>query len=584
MNAPVLCVALRSIAIVIAIAGLIDPAWTTARTPSQRLVAIRLTATPPVDIEQALRANLPGWEIESRGFETRLPCGTGERCVVIADGSVEAAIPDDLSDPLSLITVLSGGEPNVSVTSVAMSSAHQGAAGVARVALTGSRVDGTRSEIRILDGTAVVGSMSHQWSGVSPVTLDVPWWPLDTGARALRVEVTPLAGEQTTIDNHIDTGVNVATTRAPVLVFDARPSWSSTFVRRALEDDARFTVGYRTRLAPSLSAGTANGRLDTAALDLAAAVVIGGPDALTSGDVTLLEQFVGVRGGTLVLLAERAPSGPWSRLVPGVWTEHLAAKPERVGPLQASEVLRADRSPVTATSVARSGSAPVILVSPSGNGRIVVSGAIDAWRYRDLDTGSFDRFWRSLIADAAAWGEGTQLTFERTLLARGSRARFTVRDRRMTPPESSEASAVMRCVSQSGTSTATPDGAAMTIRLWPAGAAAAFTGEVPLARGGSCTIEATVNDRLTTGSIAVADTPMTGVVQTLARLERSVMASGGAIARAGEEANLARALSSATAPAPIVTAVNPMRATWWMLPFATCLSIEWWLRRRGGLK
>ncbi len=135
----------------------------------------------------------------------------------------------------------------------------------------------------MVDGAAVVGSMSHQWAGEPSVAIDVPWWPLATGARALRIEVLPFEGERTTVDNHIDAGVQVAAARAPVLVFDARPSWSSTFVRRAIEDDARFIVGYRARLAPSLSAGTANGRLDAAALDLAAVVVIGGPDALDLG-------------------------------------------------------------------------------------------------------------------------------------------------------------------------------------------------------------------------------------------------------------------------------------------------------------
>jgi hypothetical protein len=29
---------------------------------------------------------------------------------------------------------------------------------------------------------------------------------------------------------------------------------------------------------------------------------------------------------------------------------------------------------------------------------------------------------------------------------------------------------------------------------------------------------------------------------------------------------------------------HPMRSAWWMLPFALCLSAEWWLRRRRGLR
>ena len=48
--------------------------------------------------------------------------------------------------------------------------------------------------------------------------------------------------------------------------------------------------------------------------------------------------------------------------------------------------------------------------------------------------------------------------------------------------------------------------------------------------------------------------------------------------------NLARFLGSAvdSPRAPIVR--HPMRSTWWILPFALCLSAEWWLRRRRGLR
>jgi len=29
---------------------------------------------------------------------------------------------------------------------------------------------------------------------------------------------------------------------------------------------------------------------------------------------------------------------------------------------------------------------------------------------------------------------------------------------------------------------------------------------------------------------------------------------------------------------------HPMRSAWWFAPFAACLSAEWWLRRRRGLR
>ena len=273
------------------------------------------------------------------------------------------------------------------VRSVSISSGHRSAAGVARVELSGRAVEGKRTEVRILDGAAVIGSATHQWATAPTATIDVPWWPVDLGARALRVEAIPVDGEVTAIDNHIDAGVTIAGGRSPILVFDARPSWNSTFVRRSLEDDPRFAVGYRSRIAPTLTAGTANGRLDATALDAVPLVIVGGPDALNADDVALLDRYVRVRGGTLVLLPEQRVSGPAASLLHGVWSEHLTANPEAIGPLRAGEILRAADAPVTSTVIARSGSSPAIVSTPSGNGRIVVSGAMDAWRYRDLDAG-----------------------------------------------------------------------------------------------------------------------------------------------------------------------------------------------------
>jgi hypothetical protein len=29
---------------------------------------------------------------------------------------------------------------------------------------------------------------------------------------------------------------------------------------------------------------------------------------------------------------------------------------------------------------------------------------------------------------------------------------------------------------------------------------------------------------------------------------------------------------------------RPLRSVWWLLPFAGCLSAEWWIRRRRGLR
>jgi hypothetical protein len=40
-----------------------------------------------------------------------------------------------------------------------------------------------------------------------------------------------------------------------------------------------------------------------------------------------------------------------------------------------------------------------------------------------------------------------------------------------------------------------------------------------------------------------------------------------------------------TVVSPRTTSVrHPMRSVWWIVPFGACLSAEWWLRRRRGLR
>ena len=59
-----------------------------------------------------------------------------------------------------------------------------------------------------------------------------------------------------------------------------------------------------------------------------------------------------------------------------------------------------------ATSIARvpgdaATSSAVIVSMPRGDGRLLLSGAMDAWRFRAADGGAFDRFWQSTIAGLA---------------------------------------------------------------------------------------------------------------------------------------------------------------------------------------
>ncbi len=562
--------ALRAVAIAIAVTALIDPVLTVARTRVPPVVLIDLTDGEVTAVASAMGRAHPEADVEVRTAEGhRLPCEPGERCVAVVDGSVKVAVPADLKTPWSLITTAETRAPNVRLRSVVMASAqHAAAAGLARVVAEGIGVAGRRTTITISDGNAVVGNAAIDWNTDGTQSVEVPWWPIGPGPRSLRIEAAT-DGDVLRFDDEIDAGIDVASGRLPVMVYDARPSWGSAFVRRALEDDRRFLVEHRARLAPALSAGTANARLDERALDDAAVLIVGGLDALTAHEVDLIDRFVRVRGGTAVLLPERMPYGPVTRLFDRGWVERLLTDAQNVGPLRASELLVYPANAGHNQVLAESGETPTIVATPTGAGRVIVSGAMDAWRYRDADNGAFDRFWRSIVAEGVAAGMPLRLDFETTIAVPGSRQPFLLRYRAMSPASAIEANAVATCGG-------TP---ARALRLWPAGPPGVLRGELPVGQG-ACTVEAAVNDTLVTRGIAVIAAPSRAVDDTLAALEQAARRSGGDVT---DEDNLG-AIARHTPVTPEPTPVWPMRSAWWMVPFAGCLAAEWWLRRRTGIR
>lgn len=585
--------ALRLVAIAIAIVAMIDPALSAREPAATPIVLIRLTAgSADAGADQTvarLRAALPGRDIIAReAAGPRVPCAPGERCVLIADGWIDVDVPGDAGLPLSLIRVPVSGSPNVAVRRVVVpAGVHATAAAAATVELSGAGVAGRRTEVRIMDGAATVGSSAIEWPATSSAdattaTLEIPFWPM-TQPGVVRVEVTRVPGETIVFDNAVDVGVP-ATDRVHVLIADTRPSWPSTFVRRALQDDGRFVVEYRSTIAPGSTyiAGsegpaprpaTSEG-LSEAALERAEVLIAGGIDGLSARDVALIDRFVRVRGGTAILLPDRPPSGEVARLMPGEWREQLMPGPERIGPLHASEILKSARPSATAIVLGAAAGEPAIVVEPRGEGRLIISGAMDAWRYRHLDEAAFDRFWRSIAADAGAASRALQIGLDRPLAANGARIAFTMRHRTMSAAAVLDARLFARCGEQAG----------RDVRAWPSGGLHVFTGEIPATAPGPCIVTAAANAARGDAAFGVAGRPVPAASETLRKLERMVIASGGVIADAGNEASIARTIAETAPPSLQAVTIHPMRSPWWIVPFAVCLSAEWWLRRRVGLR
>jgi hypothetical protein len=563
---------LRGIAVAIAVAGVIDPVMTLSRPVARRVVIAQLASADVDAVASAIRSGLPGADVLVKPVaHGRLPCAPGESCVMAADGSVAADVPPDLGE-VSMVRVPLPAGPNVTMQSVVTASTQSAAgAGLVRVTLSGVGAAGRKTELRITDGAATLGSRVHDWSADGNVVVDVPWWPLAEGARALRVAAVPFEGEASALDNAIEVGVTVSTERARVLVFDPRPSWASAFARRALEDDARFLVEHRVGLAPSLAAATAGGRLDALTLDAVSVVLVGGPDSLSASDVTLLDRFVRERGGTLILAPDRVIGGAAAGLVRGRWTEHLEATPSKVGPLQASETLRLSNSSPVDVILGSTQGHPAIVLSPAGHGRVIVSGAMDAWRHRDADNGAFDRFWRSVVLESAAASAALRIEMAQPIAAPGTRMRFIVRHHRMAETTGSTLTASAAC----------GDGTSQSVRLWPEAEHGVYSGTVAASDAGGCAIRVAVDDGpASEAGFTVTSGPTASVPAVVTKLERAAVSSGGT---AGDADAVIAALAT-TAPVEVPTPVWPMRSPWWLSPFVACLGLEWWLRRRAGLR
>jgi hypothetical protein len=371
---------------------------------------------------------------------------------------------------------------------------------------------------------------------------------------------------------------------APLAIefFDARPSWASTFVRRALESDPRFTVESLSADARAVSVRTTGAvPLDDRRLDAFAAVVVGGLDRLSANDVAALDRYMRDRGGAVVLLPDqRIDSGPLRAMLPAL-TERLLEQPaalvsaDGAASLHASELLVAPSLPPGSDILAYapgSDRAPIVVTLPRGNGRLLVSGVMDAWRYRATSDAAFDRFWQSTIAGLAlTTAPALDVTVTPPLVRPGEDADVVVRVRGGDPANIG----------------ASADG--QPIRLAPASGQGIYRGRLS---GSTTRPRTSVEVRAVDASGRVESVgltvPVVGDARQLPRREPplsllSASHRGIDVPASGVDA-IERFVRSSASPARAAAIRHPMRSTWWLAPFVACLSAEWWLRRRRGLR
>jgi len=562
---------LRTAAIAIALAAVVDPAITSNRA-TKPVVSVIAGAPDAALADRVERV------IGKSATVVRAPTSLADASVFVGDAlpTVDDAVPtpafvvfDDRAGTSVVISSLSAPPwtPKDARAPIAID-AH----------VTHAR--GKTMDVMLRAGDLVVDRTTRRIaSDDEHAAIALGFIPTAAGAASLRISAR--------IDGSVanaDAVVDVRDKRWAVLFFDPRPSWMSTFARRALEDDSRFVVTSRVVTSRNVStdAGAPPSRLDDlAALALFDVVVVGAPEALTQNDVAALDAFMRRRGGSVVMLADRRAAGPYDRLTQvASWSADSgkASTIETVsgdsGSLRSSEIAWPTHLPDGADAVARTGARPVVWRSPIGAGQLIVSGALDAWRFRDQSASGFNRFWRSVIADAAVGAPSAiDVAIDRGAIAPSGSTNVSVilRDAAL-----SSVRPIRATVSATLEATGKPT---VPVRLWPGADIGEFRGTL---RGTSPGIYRLVvasgGARASSPIVVVADAAQPAL-DARDVLSAFANAHGG---RALSVSELPSALRDAIHPTPRLETWHPMRSAWWIVPFALALSGEWWIRRRKG--
>lgn len=552
----------RALAVAIAIAAAIDPAMRLLRADRRSVAVIdaggaELTAS----VSQAL----------SNEFDVHAGAVAGAAATLIVGNELPA--PSAITSGALFAVVPAARSPRVEIERVA-------APGIApsgsRVAvLVSVRAVGLRGRSIVVDlfaGSLAVDSVTRALTQDDErVNVAVALPPSAAGLLGARVVARDAGSRALSVERHAI--VDIRDQRWRVLVADPRPSWASTFVRRALEADRRFDIASRvgTSKALSVASGIAPPLLDSAALAEFDAIVIGAPSELTATEVRAIERFARERGGAVVLLLDRIELGA---LAPIIGVTSLAdvhgAERMKVSAVAGNQIATELALPqvgagITPLALASIGGkdTPVIWQSALGAGRVVVNGALDAWRYRTRESGGFSKFWVDAIAAAASASPASLvLTTETPRVAPG--ATFTVR-------------AIVREAQLSDPSRPAPmvelNGPPL---FWPAEERGVFLASVtaPDAPGNYAI-------KVRDGVLRYSVVPEVDPQPDPALLTAWTTSRGGTVLTDDLAGVMSRVRTAVNTQYERVE-THPIRSPWWLPVFVILLGAEWWIRRRRG--
>ncbi len=189
------------------------------------------------------------------------------------------------------------------------------------VMLTQSGFRGDRVTLNVEDGGRIVNSQEVRLAGDREATVvRVKLTATEAGARLFRFHVPPQPGELISENNARDVMISVEDRREKILYFEGEPRFEVKFIRRALEDDQNIQVVTLQRTAENkylrlgvddpdeLVSGFPATREELFAYR---GIILGSVEAsyFTHSQLVLLEEFVGQRGGGLLVLGGRRAFG-----------------------------------------------------------------------------------------------------------------------------------------------------------------------------------------------------------------------------------------------------------------------------------
>ena len=569
--------ALRVLAAAIAVAAIVDPSFSRQK---EIPIAVAFLVGPSAAAAAARDT------LERRlGSSAAMSSASSADALVVIDGEVD---PSELRHGVRVSFLSVTRPPNVRLFSArAHGRLIPRQEAFLEVIAEQTGLAGRTTRLKVTNQGVEVGRVEHTWTTLPTEHVLVPFMALSAGEGGLTVNAEPLPDETEEDDNAVEANASVEDTSLRVAFFEPRPSWAAGFVRRTIEQDAAFDVVSVLRPSPGIDLRTPGAPAGLTASSLASydVVAVGAPEELRASELDALRKFASERGGTVVFLPDRRPSGAYVALVGERFEEVLLSTPAvlRVaqdrGPRAAELVIPAAGPRSAQTLAALADGRPVVSARPFGDGTLVFSGALDAWRYRADEAEPFAAFWRGALARAALnAAPRVSLTLHPSAAA-GSRVRVRVRLRRSELQEQPDGSVVLPSTSVVAVPVAPGrDDERVPVRVWPTGETGVLEGSFVPPRDGDYAVVATT----ASGAQARA---------TLRRRSRE----DGTVSR--EEAAAIAAVTGGVAaddPDRIVshlralparrtrTTLHPMRSAWWALPFSLALCAEWALRRRSG--